>query len=470
MGGPLVLYHRIKEHLLTITFRSHIILSILIRICLIIYGQFQDKHAEVPYTDVDYIVVTDGARQMLLGNSPFRRHTYRYSPILAFMQIPNVVVYNEMGKFIYACFDILVALLIYVIVRNELQSQCNKAVKCLLTKYGRGSQFSSKLNYGDSDSRNSPEKVAKASACFWLYNPLTAVISTRGNGDSFSSFFVIFTLYLIIKSDDCSNSVRKRNWLIFAAGLVHGFAIHLRLYPLLFSLAYFLTLSSRLVKSIKDFMRVVLFPNIQQLILILGTLLSLVLVTGLFYRLYGWQYIYEAYLYHFVRKDIRHNFSLYFLMQYLGSGDSDQAMSPGGLQKLLTLLPQILLILYLSIGFGQFRQTLPFAIFAVAYTMVTFNTVVTSQYFIWYLALLPLCINNFHGMSLRQCSMYFGIWLVFQGLWLLPAYLLEFKSWNTFYWIGLQGGVFFVVNNFILGRLIENYSFTPFKINLKKLF
>ncbi|XP_073844597.1 phosphatidylinositol glycan anchor biosynthesis class M [Musca autumnalis] len=467
MGGGMEIYHKIKQRLLTITFRSHIIISILIRIGLIIYGQFHDKHAEVPYTDIDYNVVTDGARQMLRGNSPFRRHTYRYSPILAFMQIPNVVVYHEMGKFIYSCFDILVALLIYVIVRNELQSQCNKAVKYLLTKYGRASQFSSKLNYGDSDSRNSPEKIAKASACFWLYNPLTAVISTRGNGDSFSSFFVIFTLYLIIKSDDCSNSTKKRNWLIFVAGLIHGFAIHLRLYPLLFSLAYFLTLSSRLVKSLKDFLKVVLFPNVQQLILISGTLLSLVVVTGLFYRLYGWQYIYEAYLYHFVRKDIRHNFSLYFLMQYLGSADQGGA---GGLQKLLTVAPQIILILYLSIGFGQFRQTLPFCIFAVAYSMVTFNTVVTSQYFIWYLALLPLCINNFQSMSLRQCCGYFGIWLLFQGLWLLPAYLLEFKSWNTFYWIGTQGVLFFVVNNFILARLIENYSFTPFKINLKKLF
>lgn len=459
--------HLFKNFLLTLPFRTHIIISVLIRVGLIIYGQVHDQYSEVPYTDIDYVVVTDGARQVLKGNSPFNRHTYRYSPILAFMQIPNVVLYREMGKCIYSCFDILVALLIYAIVRNELKSQCNKAVQYLLTKYGKAVKFSSNTNYGDSDSRNSPEKIAMASACFWLYNPLTAVISTRGNGDSFSSFFVIFTLYLLIKSDDCRESGKQRNWLIFATGLVHGFSIHLRLYPILFSLAYYLTLSKRMTLTIKDFLRVLLFPNVQQLLLIFGTLLSLSVTTSFFYKIYGWQYIHEAYLYHFVRTDIRHNFSLYFLMQYLGSGGDVNFGGPG---KILVMAPQLILILYLTVGFGQFRQTLPFCIFSIAYTMVNFNSVVTSQYFVWYLALLPLCLNNLQTISLWQSTCYFGLWFLSQGLWLLPAYLLEFKSWNTFYWIGAQSAFFFVVNNLILTRLIENYSFTSFKINIKTFF
>lgn len=457
---------RLKERLLTLPFRCHIIISILIRVLLIVYGQLHDEHSEVPYTDIDYKVVTDGARQILNGNSPFNRHTYRYSPLLAFMQIPNVVLYPAMGKLIYSTFDILVALLIYAIVRSELQSQCNKAVQCILTKYGKSTKFSSSANYGDFDARNRPETIANISACFWLYNPLTAVISTRGNGDCFSSFFVIFTIYLLTKSEDYKDS-SKRNWLIFAAGLSHGFAIHLRLYPLLFSLAYYLTLSQRFVRSLRDFLRVLLFPCTQQLILIFGTLLSLTAVTGYFYRLYGWQYIYEAYLYHFVRKDIRHNFSLYFLMQYLSSGGT---VETNVWEKVLIMLPQFIVILYLSFGFGQFRQTLPFCIFSVAFTMVTFNSVVTSQYFVWYLSLLPLCINNFQSLTPRKSFLYFGLWLLAQGLWLLPAYLLEFKAWNTFYWIGGQSIIFFVVNNVILTRLIEHYSFTSFKINIKKFF
>ncbi|XP_075168704.1 phosphatidylinositol glycan anchor biosynthesis class M [Haematobia irritans] len=454
------LYYKLKDRLLTLSLRFHIILSILIRVGFIIYGKIQDQHSEVRFTDIDYIVVTDGARQILEGNSPFNRHTYRYSPLYAYMQIPNVVLYQETGKILYSCFDILVALLIYSIVRNELKYQCNKAVQYLLIKYGKATKLSASVNYGDT--RNSPEKIAKASACFWLYNPLTAVISTRGNGDSFSSFFVIFTLYLLIKSDDCREAIRRRNWLVFIAGLVHGFSIHLRIYPLLFSLAYYLTLSDRSVKTLKDFLRILLFPNMQQLLLVFGTLLSLTILTYSFYKLYGWQYIYEGYLYHFIRKDIRHNFSLYFLMQYLNSGSVSEENI---LNKFLIMAPQFILIFYLTIGFGQNRQTLPFCIFSVTYTLVTFNSVVTSQYFIWYLALLPLCINNFsQTMSISKGALYFCLWLFSQALWLLPAYLLEFQMWNTFYWIGAQGAFFFIVNNLILARLIENYSFISFKI------
>lgn len=455
---------RFQENLQNLSFRFHIIISICIRLCLICYSQVHDLHSEVPYTDVDYKVVTDGARQILKGNTPFNRHTYRYSPLLAYMQIPNVVLHPSIGKIIYACFDLLVAILIYAIVRSELQSQCNKAVQYLLIKYGKSSRANANVNYGDTDERNRPAMIAKLSACFWLYNPLTAVISTRGNGDSFSSFFVILTIYLLSKSEDC-NKKNKRNWFILLAGLAHGFAIHLRLYPLLFSLAYYLCLSERLVRSLKGFLRIVLFPSSKQLLLVFGTFLSLILITGFFYCFYGWQYIYEAYLYHFVRKDARHNFSLYFLMQYLSGGAIETSL----LEKCLIMLPQFLLILYLSFAFGQFRQTLPFCIFAVAFVMVTFNSVVTSQYFVWYLALLPLCLNNLHSITWLQGIAYFILWLVAQGLWLLPAYLLEFKTWNTFYWIGAQGAFFFMINNLLLARLIEHYSFTSFKVNFKKL-
>lgn len=38
--------------------------------------------------------------------------------------------------------------------------------------------------------------------------------------------------------------------------------------------------------------------------------------TVLFYIIYGWDFLYEALLYHFVRKDNRHNHSVYFYMIY----------------------------------------------------------------------------------------------------------------------------------------------------------
>lgn len=56
--------------------------ALAIRIALIIYGAWQDEYLPVKYTDVDYDVYTDAAREVANGNSPFDRTTYRYTPIL----------------------------------------------------------------------------------------------------------------------------------------------------------------------------------------------------------------------------------------------------------------------------------------------------------------------------------------------------------------------------------------------------
>ena len=53
-----------------------------LRLTLLLYGHFQDIYMTVKYTDVDYDVYTDAAREMAEGNSPFERTTYRYTPVL----------------------------------------------------------------------------------------------------------------------------------------------------------------------------------------------------------------------------------------------------------------------------------------------------------------------------------------------------------------------------------------------------
>ena len=57
----------------------------------ILYGEWHDAHVVVKYTDVDYRVFTDAAAIVAEGGSPFDRATYRYSPILAYLLIPNVI-------------------------------------------------------------------------------------------------------------------------------------------------------------------------------------------------------------------------------------------------------------------------------------------------------------------------------------------------------------------------------------------
>ncbi|XP_034477874.1 GPI mannosyltransferase 1 [Drosophila innubila] len=420
------------QYLLQINYPTHLVISALLRLILICYAQIHDAKSTVPYTDIDYKVVTDGARLIVDGESPFGRHTYRYSPIMALLHIPNITLHPAFGKVIYSVCDLLIGCLIYILVR---------------------------LQQGDV---KRTEKMARASACFWLYNPLTAVISTRGSGDSFTSFFVILSIYLLIKSED----QKSKCFAVFCAGFAHGLVIHLRLYPMFFSLAYYLCLSGGSIRKPRELLIRIFLPNKHQICLVLGTLLGLASFTWTSYKLYGWQYLHEAYFYHFLRKDVRHNFSLHFLMQYLNNTDSVKESTL--LIKFLTMAPQLLLVVYLSLSFAQFRQTLPFCVFSLAFVIVTYNSVVTSQYFVWYLAILPLCLTNFKSMSLARCTYLIILWFIGQAFWLLPAYLLEFKTWHTFNWIGFQSAMFFIINSYILAQLISNYEYRNFKIPNKK--
>ena len=86
---------------------------------------------------------------------------------------------------------------------------------------------------------------------------------------------------------------------------------------------------------------------------------------------YGWIFLYETYLYHIVRKDIRHNFSPYFYMMYLTSVDEASFLI-----KFLTFCPQLLLLVAIAI---RFHGDLPLSCFLCTFTFVMFNKVCTSQ-------------------------------------------------------------------------------------------
>lgn len=191
--------------------------------------------------------------------------------------------------------------------------------------------------------------------------------------------------------------------------------------------------------------------NRKQLLLAITTIATLIALTAIFYRLYGYEFLFESYLYHLVRKDIRHNFSLYFYMNLLNS-------EPIFMEKLLTFLPQALILLMINIVFGMYRKTLGFCIFLQSFVIVTFNPVVTSQYFIWFLVLLPICLKNLKSMKLSRALSYCGLWGSVQAIWLYSAYLLEFKGWNTFGFIWMQSAIFFAVNCFIMKVLIVHFD------------
>ncbi|CAH1125049.1 unnamed protein product [Ceutorhynchus assimilis] len=461
---------------------THIIISSIIRLLLIAYGVFHDNNYEVPYTDVDYKVFTDAARHVVNGNSPYERHTFRYSPLIAILLTPNIFFNQLFGKIIFCEVDLIVAYFIRRLVYVNIIDWMTKYESFMSKRAPLVNCIEPKTN-----KKNSKRKLPKCNAkvvtaiywahramLVWLYNPMTIAISTRGNSDSISCFLVILTLYCI-----------QTNWKPFVVGLLHGFAIHFRIYPIIYSLLYYMHYSSFAYyfdngssgikpskKSHKNKQIIIankskelfgfkflwyLWPNYNQIMLVLGTLSTLLSLTVFFYYLYGYKFLYESLIYHFVRVDFRHNFSLYFYLQYLVAFIKLSVWYTGNLwQPILINLPPIVLLLNFSIRYGLNKFSLNFAVLIQTIVFVIYNKVITSQYFVWIMGILPLCIWQIKLSKIAIISMVV-IWFLAQAAWLLPAYLLEFKGEDTFFHIWIQGVSLFCAHIGILGRLIKNF-------------
>ena len=195
-----------------------------------------------------------------------------------------------------------------------------------------------------------------------------------------------------------------------------------------------------------------LLPNRKQVLLALSCVVTLVLLTHSLYLLYGYEFLFETYIYHLFRKDTRHNFSVLFYYSYL---TADQLAFD--IVKTLSQILECVILFILSLTFGCDMKTLPFALFAQAIILVAFNSVMTSQYFIWFLSLLPLVVHNFKLIRAKALILAI-IWVSAQMAWLFYAYLLEFKCREVFILIWLKGVVFFCSNIFVLGQLVKCYS------------
>lgn len=297
-----------------------VILSSLIHALMIAFGEYRDKHSHSGYTDIDYWVFSDAARHVYNGQSAFDRHTYRYSPLLAWMLVPNEFTVSWFGKVLFSVAGILSGVLIYRLT-------------------GR------KLIY----------------ASLWLFSPLTINISTRGSCDSFLILFVLSTFYYM------------RNGHLKTAAIWYGLAVHFRIFPIFFAIP--------IMFHLRTFRRIFIFGLISA-----SVCCGLV---GLFYLKDGYRFIYEAYLYHFVRKDHRHNFSIFYYAIYLASSSVDQTL----LTNILTFagfVPQLMSLVFVGIRFG--RESFMFAIFLQTVIFVAFNKVITAQYFLWYFGLLPVAL------------------------------------------------------------------------------
>ena len=383
--------------MIQLNIKSYLNFGFFCRVVMIYVGNYLDQTMEVKFTDVDYRVFTDASRHVYYSGSPYDRHTYRYTPILAWLLLPNITISPLFGKILFSMFDVMASWLIYHFVKGE--------------KFG--------------------EEWATCSSLIYLFNPFVMALSARGNADSIVVVLVLLTLTLY------------KERVFFLTGIFLGLAIHFKIYPIIFSLPMYLALTDR--QGIQGFFHV----NAARFRLVAGTILTLALLTGLFYQIYGMEFIEESYLHHITRRDTRHNFSVYFYMLYLTVEEEDIGLN------MITFLPQLVLLLTLSVKFSRVRD-IPFCVLCQTFVFVIYNKVCTSQYFLWYLAQLSLVLPKLN-YSKGEAMVFVFLWGFTQGSWLIPAYFLEFKGYNTFWYIWIESIAFFCANLFILSRCIRKY-------------
>ncbi|CAD6225726.1 unnamed protein product [Miscanthus lutarioriparius] len=420
-----------------VTLRRVVLVSAALRLALVVFGEWQDAHLEVRYTDVDYLVFSDAAASVAAGGSPFARATYRYSPILAFLLLPNSLLHAAWGKLLFSAADLLVGLFIDTIL--EL--------------------------------RGIPEKMRMWSVIAWLFNPFTFTIGTRGNCEPIVCAVMLWILICLMKGR------------VLQAAFWYGLIVHFRIYPIIYAIPFVIVLgkgyagpvgrptltmwrSKQQLQNDKvsqkedptSFLATVwgfLSNSISRNVILFGLLSGSMFFAwaGVFFYLYGWDFLNEALLYHLTRTDPRHNFSIYFYHIYL---HHQQGFS--SIQRLASFLPQLVVQLALIL---RFSRDLPFCMFLQTVAFVAFNKVMTAQYFVWFFCLLPL-ILPWSSMKLKwkglACMV---VWMGSQLHWLMWAYLLELKGRNVFVQLWVAGLMFLAANTFVMLMVMKHHKYIP---------
>ena len=373
-------------------------LSFLLHSLLIFIGAFLDTSSSIHFTDIDYSVFSDAALSIYSGHSPYQRETYRYSPFLflpicllihrALLLLPNHFLSPLYGKFLFSLFDVLCGVLLYSL---------------LLTK--QRSLFYTSL---------------------WLFNPFVLFISTRGSADALVCFLLFATLL----------SLSKRK--IALAAFFYGLAIHFRLFPVIYALAFFLYCNQNRGSN--------LFSR-DALLFTSFSLLTFFAITLLATLLYGCDVIQHAFLYHLSRVDFKHSYSLFFYPTYL-------SLQTGSPLHHIALLSQLLLLFLLSI---RFYPSPPTALLLLSLLFVTFNRVITAQYTLWWIAPLLLEVPN-SSLTLTQWILLLLLLFLTQNVWNLAAYRLEFKGEWMFRSVWIASIFYFIVHCLLLILLIRHHK------------
>lgn len=174
-----------------------LLVSWLLRATLIVYGEWQDSYLAVKFTDIDYHVFSDAAAHVVSGASPYTRPTYRYTPLLAWLLVPNHLIFASFGKLLFITMDVLAGWVTYRILSLQNLPEQSKLFYCAL----------------------------------WLLNPLTAAVSSRGNAEAIMALLVLLTIYWLMRGS------------VTAAGICFGLSVHFKIYPAVYAPALLLAIA-----------------------------------------------------------------------------------------------------------------------------------------------------------------------------------------------------------------------------------
>ena len=181
----------------------------------------------VKYTDVDYRVFSEASEYVIKGGSPYERSTYRYTPLLSWLMIPNLFISPSFGKALFIAADILIGYFIF------------KILKKLSNNFKTFNFF-----------------YLFVLVAAWLFNPIAINVSTRGNAESLISLLVLLCLDLLYSNHYFLASLMFYffyiiflYFLLIVKFISYGLAVHFKVYPLIFAPALFFFIDSEENKS-----------------------------------------------------------------------------------------------------------------------------------------------------------------------------------------------------------------------------
>lgn len=422
-------------------------LAAAIRVVLVVYSSWHDEAAQLAYSDIDYLVVSDGAALVSAGRTPFDRSTFRYSPLLALALLPNVWLHPSFGKLLFCAADLCVGALLHAIL-------CARGV---------------------------PAHVADRCVAAWLFNPVAIAISTRGSHDALIAVPVLGALMM-----------HCRGCPVSAAGILAA-AAHLKLYPVIFLPAFLVSIdehypvrpsaqaaatlelgrSHSLRDAVVRLQRARSQPGFRPLshARVVWLRIQFALAFGVAYTCLlavctswcGRTYLREGLLYHLSRTDARHNFSPFFYPTLLAMGSAPSGGGTSPLREAMLghvlaygpLLVSAGMLLLLAIKLGA---DLPFCMLLQATAFVALNKVCTAQYFVWYLSLLPLALPSTLAAGERHrrpaAALVCG-WAGSCGAWLWLAYRLEYAGTGSYTQVWLGSLCFLAANGALLCSMVR---------------